>query len=93
MPNDWSPDGRWLAYSESDPLNSSSGLRFLPLAGEATPLFDLETNQLGAAFPYDVSPDGQRFVVLRERGAAVSPALTVLVNWPASLQAPQAATP
>ena len=39
------------------------------------------------------SPDSQRFVVLRERGAAASPALTVLVNWPASLQAPPAAMP
>lgn len=176
VPNDWSPDGRWLTYSESDGSNASSALWFLPLAGdrkptqfpglvndggasvspdgrwllhatpgigrrqvfvrtfpdvtagrwpvsplgasdarwrrdgreiffvnlgrlwavpvaagprfqvgEATPLFDLPSNQLVATtFPYDVSPDGQRFVVLRERGAAVSPALTVLVNWPAS---------
>jgi Tol biopolymer transport system component len=185
VPNDWSPDGRWLAYTEGVQTNNLSSLWFLPLAGdrkptqfpgltneagasvspdgrwlisstvgigrrqvfirtfpdvtvgrwpvsplgasharwrrdgreifflnngrlwavpvaagprfqagEAIPLFDLPSNQLlSPTFPYDVTPDGQRFIVLRERGAAVLPALTVLVNWPASLPAPLAATP
>ncbi|MDP3717936.1 MAG: protein kinase [Acidobacteriota bacterium] len=90
----WRRDGREIFFLNNGRLWAvpvAAGPRFQ--AGEATPLFDFANSQLGPISPYDVSPDGQRIVVLRERGAAVSPALTVLVNWPASLQAPPAATP
>ncbi|MDO8678765.1 MAG: hypothetical protein Q7R30_09415 [Acidobacteriota bacterium] len=56
--------------------------------GEPTPLFELPSQVdifSSNVYPYNASPDGQRFVVLRERAAANSSAVTVVVNWMAAL--------
>jgi hypothetical protein len=45
-------------------------------------LFDVPT--VDGYWPYDVSPDGQRFLVNTQDGA-VAP-LTIVVNWPAALK-------
>ena len=44
---------------------------------EARPLF--RAPLLGAAFPYDVSPDGQRFLVNSFEETETS--LTLVMNW------------
>jgi Tol biopolymer transport system component len=55
-PDDFSPDGAWLLYEESDP-NSSSDIWLLPMQGDRTPRPYLRTpfQELHAR----VSPDGQ----------------------------------
>jgi hypothetical protein len=40
----------------------------------------------GAGFSYDISPDGQRFLVNTLVEAAASAPITVVVNWMAGLQ-------
>ena len=37
-------------------------------------------------YPYDVTPDGQRFLVEENAGMQTSVPLTVLVNWQAKLK-------
>jgi dipeptidyl aminopeptidase/acylaminoacyl peptidase len=48
-------------------------------------LFRLPVGPLGYS-PYDVTPDGQRFLVLATPEHAASPPLTVIVNWPALMK-------
>jgi hypothetical protein len=36
---------------------------------------------LQSAFRYEVAPDGQRFLVLRDDPGAVEPPLTIVTNW------------
>jgi hypothetical protein len=40
------------------------------------------------AYPYDVSPDGQRFVVNTVMDDATSTTITVVINWTAGLPEP-----
>jgi hypothetical protein len=60
-------------------------------AGKPTPLFEMNVRDL--VFPflkrYELTSDGQRFVVqeLTRRGGP--PPLTVVMNWPALLPKPQ----
>lgn len=49
-----------------------------------TPLVDV---QLGID-QYDVTPDGQRFLVLAPTGDTRQPPITVVVNWLAGLERP-----
>ena len=59
--------------------------------GAVRPLFDLRPRV--PRWFYDVSPDGQRFLVntVEELGAAAP--ITVVVNWPAPLNNMKATTP
>jgi hypothetical protein len=56
-------------------------------AAKPRALFEMKVRDL--AFPfikrYDVTPDGQRFVVLEVTGRGGPSALTVVENWPALL--------
>jgi hypothetical protein len=38
------------------------------------------------AYPYDVTPDGQRFIFNTFVEEATSTGLTLVVNWPAALR-------
>ena len=49
--------------------------------GSATKLFWHESLKGDAAHPYDVSADGQRFVVLERVGQQAAPAVRVVENW------------
>jgi hypothetical protein len=40
----------------------------------------------GNSYPYDVTRDGQRFVVLQLLPQSAAPPLTVILNWPALLK-------
>ncbi|HEY4579582.1 MAG TPA: hypothetical protein VIG89_00985, partial [Candidatus Acidoferrales bacterium] len=51
--------------------------------GIVKPLFD--TRATGGRYPYDVSADGQRFLINTLPGQATSSPVTVVLNWTAGL--------
>jgi hypothetical protein len=53
-------------------------------ADVARPLFQI-TAPPGAGVPFDVTPDGQRFLVNTPLPSRSSQAFTIIVNWPALL--------
>jgi eukaryotic-like serine/threonine-protein kinase len=88
----WDPDGRHLFYVSSDGKLMSSILK--PSGDSLEPsaareLFALPSGDL-AGYPYEVAPDGKRFLVLATPRNSVQP-LTVIVNWPALLKKAAAA--
>jgi hypothetical protein len=65
----------------ADLLLETSGVR----VGAIRPLFSFQFRRIRLdGYPYDVSPDG-RFLVNTLVEDASRPALTLFVNWPASL--------
>ena len=56
-------------------------------SGTPVPLFEMNVRDLGflSGRRYDVTPDGQRFVVQELIGRVRPSALTVVVNWSALL--------
>ena len=81
----WRRDGKEIFYLRVDGMVVASavdGSAAAFRAGVETPLFDGNTVMLGN-WPYDVTADGQRFVVnSRLDDAPVTP-VTVVVNWAA----------
>jgi len=83
---EWSPDGRELFYISPDYRLMAVSIKLGPNSvrlGTPQPLFTLPVDDLIFS-PYEVSPDGQRFLV-RASSRQASP-LTVIVNWPALLK-------
>jgi hypothetical protein len=80
----WRRDGKEIFYLAENTLMAASvtanGSRFN--VGAVQRLFDVPT--VDGYWPYDVSPDGQRFLV-NTMSEAVAP-LTIVVNWPAALK-------
>jgi hypothetical protein len=53
------------------------------------PLIEIHpVNGIGAGYPYDVSADGQRFLVNTIVEATALPPITLVVNWTAAIQKP-----
>jgi eukaryotic-like serine/threonine-protein kinase len=85
----WRSDGRELYFIASDntlmavPVRAEGALE----VGTPRALFNLGP-RTGTLFwhSYDVTRDGQRFLVARSVGANSGPALTVVVNWTAALK-------
>ena len=82
----WSRDGKELFYVEGETLvavSVSSGSSFS--VGSATRLFEHAGLRPGGNYaPYDVSADGQRFILAEpvgEGGAAPVPSIRVVMNW------------
>jgi hypothetical protein len=80
----WRRDGKEIFYLERNTLMAAgvtaSGSRVD--VGAVQRLFDVPT--FDGYWPYDVSPDGQRFLV-NTMESEVAP-LTIVVNWPAELR-------
>jgi hypothetical protein len=80
----WRRDGKEIFYLEGNTLMAAAvtanGSRFD--VGTVQRLF--EAPMVDGYWPYDVTPDGQRFLV-NTMSEAVSP-LTIVVNWPAALK-------
>jgi Tol biopolymer transport system component len=91
----WSRDGKELFYlAPSEQRGPLATLMAVPVNGNG-PDFRVGTPQAlfafrpaGTRYVYDVSPDGQRFLVNRqaEEEAAVPSPITVVVNWAAALK-------
>jgi Tol biopolymer transport system component len=88
----WRGDGKELFYLSPDRRLMSvevnrGGPEFE--CGRPRPLF--QTNAagpfiLGQRFNYDVTPDGERFLINTDTGGPDSSAIHVIVNWPALLE-------
>jgi serine/threonine protein kinase/Tol biopolymer transport system component len=80
----WRRDGKEIFFLAENTLTAAevtaNGSRFE--VGAAQRLFDVPT--VDGYWPYDVTPDGQRFLVNTLDGV-VAP-LTIVVNWPAGLK-------
>ena len=88
----WRPDGKEIFYLDADgtlmavPVTSVTPIAF----GKPAPLFNFISFQLGMPrqrAPYDVTPDGQRFIV-SSVPRRTDPSIQVLLNWPALLNKP-----
>jgi Tol biopolymer transport system component len=89
----WRRDGSELYFVEAGrrvvavDVTHGSGLSF----DKPTVLFDASTDMdaggaLTGASPFDVSADGQRFIIVAPRGGTSTVSLTVAVNWMADLK-------
>jgi hypothetical protein len=54
--------------------------------GKPTPLFRIDP-QPGPGEPFDLTADGEHFIVNTAIPSRVPPSLTLLINWPARLRA------
>ena len=87
----WRRDGKELYYLAPDgklmAVDVKAGATFE--AGVAKPLFPIRRREPISAsdlFSYDVSADGQRFLVDTDTGDVTSAPLTAIVNWTAGLK-------
>ena len=93
----WSRDGTEIFYLAGDNMLmvasvTEDGGRFG--VGTVQPLFELRPRlarpgmsaAARAGYPYDVAPDGQRFLVNMAQGAPTPSPITVVLNWPALLE-------
>jgi serine/threonine-protein kinase len=88
----WMPDGRSIAYRAAPdfertmkvPIETDPALR----VGTAELLFEAEI-KLTAGVGWDVHPDGERFLMIREDGGdddQVVPEVVLIQNWDVELQ-------
>ena len=78
----WSRDGRELFYRAGDnlisvPVQTTSGL----VLGERMKLLDLSEYDSGYLHEFDVSADGQRFLLIRTQPQSRPVRLDVILNW------------
>ena len=86
----WRGDGKELYYLAPDGKLMAVDVKEGPTvrAGPPGVLFQARTRgriSTTDSFSYDVSSDGQRFLVNTDVGGGVSPPLTVVLNWAAEL--------
>jgi Tol biopolymer transport system component len=78
----WSRDGREIFYREVDNLVSVDvKLADTVAIGERRTLLDLSGYETGLYQQFDVSGDGQRFLLIRTDPAARPTRLDVIINW------------
>jgi Tol biopolymer transport system component/predicted Ser/Thr protein kinase len=85
---EWSPDGRELFFVSPDQKLMAVSLKAGTESLEASPpreLFTLPSPENGRN-PYDVAPDGRRFLVRAVPENQAAQPLTLIVNWPALLK-------
>ena len=85
----WRADGREIVYLSVDHTIMSvpvSGSGATLQTGKPTPLFRIDP-QPGPGEPFDLTADGEHFIVNTAIPSRVPPSLTLLINWPARLRA------
>jgi serine/threonine protein kinase/dipeptidyl aminopeptidase/acylaminoacyl peptidase len=83
----WRSDGKELFFAAGDGKLTAVNVNTqgdMFTAGPPRPLFDMRLAQTenGAQFQYDVSADGNRFLITTRGTATTAPLLSVIVNWP-----------
>ncbi|HKF42440.1 MAG TPA: protein kinase [Thermoanaerobaculia bacterium] len=88
----WNRAGAEIFYAARDGMLMSVSLRLASdrvEAGEPQPLFLLQLGTQGelpwVSHPFDVSPDGQRFLIIRRARDAEPDGTVVVTNWTAAL--------
>ena len=87
----WRHDGKEIIYLASDNTLTAATVTSQPSGfdvGAVRPLFAVRPRPMVRldAYPYDVSSDGQRFLVNTLVADATSTAITLVVNWTAGLK-------
>ncbi len=88
----WRRDGREVFYVAKDGVLASVAVRLdagRPEVGEPQPLFPIRyvaSNPEPAQRPYDVAPDGERFVVIRPVPDVEPDDAVVVMNWTEALR-------
>ena len=78
----WSRDSKELFYRAGDDLVSVAVKTMQPLTlGERKKVLDLSMYDAGAFHAFDVSPDGQRFLLIRTDPSARPYRLNIITNW------------
>ena len=88
----WRRDGRELFFLSPDGRLMTVPVEMTPelKIGTPVPLFEIQTlvgGGLGTNAHYDVTADGQRFIVVSRLGDTGNPPVTVVLNWLAALPA------
>ena len=86
----WRPDGRELFYLSRDNRLMSVPIQITPELKIETPTALFETRVvvgggLGTNANYDVTADGQRFIIASRLGDTDNPPITVVLNWMSAL--------
>jgi len=82
----WSKDGRELFY-RSEGRMMAVDVRTEPTFSAGTPRTLLDAQQLaGYADPFDVSLDGERFLLVEDERAGLKRSLVVVLNWTEELK-------
>ena len=80
----WSADGRELFYRNGDRMMIAA-VQTEPtiVIGKPQPLFQRSYLQqlIGSGTNYDISPDGQRFLMIKEESEQESTQINVVLNW------------
>jgi hypothetical protein len=81
----WARTGRELFYFSLDGTMRAVSVRLSPdlVVGATTDLFSTQAyagNPVGS-WAYDVSPKGDRFLLLKEHASADASPINVVVNW------------
>jgi len=84
----WRADGKEIFYLAPDGNLMAAPVRLSPSfeAGAPVPLFALLPVGYAGRTDYAVAKDGQRFLVNRRTGPPISYSITVLTDWPQTLQ-------
>ena len=78
----WPPDGRELFYRVGAGQVMSVSVQTSPSVALGTPRLLFEVPNLGPFLPFDVHPDGERFVVVRSVGTdSGTTQINVVLNW------------
>ncbi len=93
FPADWSTDGALVSYTKLA-TDTSTDLWLLPMAGDRQPTVGIPHALFQAAFrqnppqrnSYDVTGDGERFLVNTMLEGALSAPITWVLNWTAELE-------
>jgi hypothetical protein len=87
----WRGDGKEIFYLDLSDAPALMAAALDPLSGKAAgptrTLFQLRT-QVQA---YDVTDDGERFLINHSTSAGETPAMNIVVNWPEEVRKAQAA--
>jgi Tol biopolymer transport system component len=86
---EWRRDGKELFYFSGDDKIMSAEISVRGsdiLIGKVQPLFQANYSG-GPGWVYDVSPDGKKFLLITQGSEQAARPLTLVVNWPALLEA------
>ena len=85
----WARNGTELFYLDGAGAMTRVPIQTAPTfsAGTPTKMFDTRYFNGGSGRSYDVSPDGQRFLMIKAAGSEQAPSMVVVLNWLEELKA------